>query len=543
MSKSIPTIITCFGTLLMCSVANAYLVGPSLPLDKLVEKADFICKAVVVASKPVDDAWFGKLHGFEPLATELKIVAVYKGANLTQASFNHYAPQKDQASPYSPQHYEFVAGRTYLIFASKTDHENVFRQITKNHTSQEDQGVLLAVDDSPHPDKAMKQIFWLELTGLLKNAKPGDVEYGIDHLNRMSDGRWGEPVEFPREDVLKAVLPLVSHADAEIGRTAIAALGTNNPLMSQSAAPGWLATIGKGHIPGYGTWETKLNLGGQRSWKELAAVADSNSDSQTRSLAIRALGRTKLPEIRPLALRWIQDKDPFVVQAALVLLSDDLEAGDHDLLKTLAADPRAAVRIGVATAIGFAQSQPLIPVLGKLLDDTDEHVSSAAALSLLSFSLDATEDILKASRKHANFGPLFVNALAQSHGSDYADELCDIIRNNRQPNNWWGGFVVWGDSWNVLFKAAQAASKDELTGKQFEPILAALEAPASGNPKAPTYYSSSEPRDLYALYLRKGLRDRAQAFRAVCKKTISYDIDYYFKIVDENPNLYTRDRK
>jgi hypothetical protein len=73
-------------------------------------------------------------------------------------------------------------------------------------------------------------------------------------------------------------------------------------------------------------------------------------------------------------------------------------------------------------------------------------------------------------------------------------------------------------------------------------LLEALAAPASGDPRAPTYYSSSEPRDLYALYVQKGLAARAQAFRAQCKKAITYDIDYYFKQVDEHPSHYTRAR-
>jgi hypothetical protein len=135
---------------------------------------------------------------------------------------------------------------------------------------------------------------------------------------------------------------------------------------------------------------------------------------------------------------------------------------------------------------------------------------------------------------------LFVNALAQEGTMEYADELCDIIQNNRQPKNWWGGFVTWGDSWNLLFKEAQKATKKQLTDKSFEKILAALEAPASGEAKAPTYYSSSEPRDLYALYLQKGLNDRAAAFREQCIKTIRYDINYYFREADKNPGHYVR---
>ncbi|HZL89583.1 MAG TPA: hypothetical protein VFB96_14560, partial [Pirellulaceae bacterium] len=64
--------------------------------------------------------------------------------------------------------------------------------------------------------------------------------------------------------------------------------------------------------------------------------------------------------------------------------------------------------------------------------------------------------------------------------------------------------------------------------------------PSRGLENAPTYYSSSEPRDLYALYVQKGLTERAGSFRAACKKALPYDIDYYFKMVDENPALYQR---
>ena len=31
-----------------------------------------------------------------------------------------------------------------------------------------------------------------------------------------------------------------------------------------------------------------------------------------------------------------------------------------------------------------------------------------------------------------------------------------------------------------------------------------------------------------------------KAFRALAKKNISYDIDYYFKMVDQNPQNYQR---
>lgn len=532
----------CLISLFHMTSAVAYPVGPPLTIEQLVEKSDFICKAVAVSSKSVDDPWFEKHSGFNATQTDIKIVAVYKGDKLTRATFRHYATNPSGPSMYSPQHYEFAAGHTYLIFASKTNVPNEFRQIMKNHTMLEDQGQLLAASDAPHADKTMKEIFWAELTALLNSTEPEDVKYAIQHLNRMSDGfGWKEPIEFQRDDVLKRLLPLLAHKNATVVDEAISALSSNNPLMRQDYAPGWLATIGKGHIPGYGRWDTtKLNLGGKRYWKELAAFVDCQTGAQARSLAIRALGRAETPEIRQLALRWGQDQDPQVAASATLLLSDYLEPGDTELLTKLAADERGPVRRCVAVAIGYGQVMSLIPVLGNLLNDRDESVAAAAALSLLSFALDDSEATLKAHLKDANFGPLFVNALAQRDGLTYADELCDIIQNNRLPENWWGGFVVWGDSWNVLFKAAQSATKAELSGKDFAKILKALEAPVSGDPKAPTYYSSSEPRDLYALYLQKDMPEHAKEFRAKAQKSIRYDIDYFFKQVDQNPGLYVR---
>lgn len=527
--------------LVSCRVGHAYLVGPALTIEKLVEKSDFVCKAVVVSSKPIEDPWFEKHSGFGAEQTELKIVEVYKGAKLTKASFQHYAPApRPEPWFYSPQYYKLDTGRTYLIFSAKTDREGLFRQVTKHHTVQEDQGVLLAAD-ALHPDKTMKQIFWLELTGLLQSANPDDIKYAIQHLNRMSHGRDQlEPVEFPREDVLKLLLPLLSYKDESVAYEAISAISTNNPMMNQDYAPGWLATVGNGHIPGYSTWDNKPNLGGQFYWKELAALVDSSTVPQARSLAIRALGRAQLPEIRPLALKWLRDADPQVAQSAILLLSDYLQPADAPLMKQLASDPRESVRIGVATSIGYAQATELLPVLGELVNDKSEKVAAAASLSLLSFALDDSEELLKANLKHPRFGPLFVNALAQQYGLSYADELCDIIQSNPNPDGWWGGFVIWGDSWNVLFEAAQSATREELSGKKFAKILAALEVPASGDPKAPTFYSSSEPRDLYALYLQKGMKDRAQEFRTNAKKAIRYDIDYYFNQVDQNPEMYVR---
>ena len=54
-------------------------------------------------------------------------------------------------------------------------------------------------------------------------------------------------------------------------------------------------------------------------------------------------------------------------------------------------------------------------------------------------------------------------------------------------------------------------------------------------------YSSSEPRDIYAFYIQRGMAARARQFREAARKAASYDLDYYFKQVDENPALYKRE--
>jgi hypothetical protein len=119
-------------------------------------------------------------------------------------------------------------------------------------------------------------------------------------------------------------------------------------------------------------------------------------------------------------------------------------------------------------------------------------------------------------------------------------ELCENVRTGRQPKNWWGGHIPWSVSWDILFRCAQGRIAIAWKEGQFDDVLDALEHPASGE-KGPTYHGSSEPRDLYALYVQRGLTDRAKKFRAACKKSIPYDIDYFFNMVDQSPNTYHRD--
>jgi hypothetical protein len=526
--------------LFIARAALAYPVGPALPLQELFQQSDLVCKVTAISSKPVEDAAFDKVAGYLPHDTKLKVIAVYRGKEeAKEIAFRHYLQGKDGLHPgYQPQHYKFEAGRTYILFAKKAAGEGNYRQLFKNHTSQEDQGLLLAASDAKHEGLAIDEIFWLELTGLLESKKLEDVQYALSHLDTLSGGDWREQHDLDRGRVLGAIAPLMKSPQPEIARAAIRALGGGNPYMSEETNAGWLATVGKGHMPGYGDWDPGENLGGKLYWKELAAIVNGKSPIETRTLALRALGRSGADEVLPLAEKWLRDPEPKIRGAAASLLADFPDRANTNLLKQLTKDPEPAARRGAAQAIGYAQFAHLIPELAPLVDDADLEVSQAAAMSLLSFSLEESKAALTAHLDHKQYHPLFVNALAQNDPEPYLEPLCQVIRTNRVPEDWWGGFVPWGDSWNVLYKYVQAQPAAKLETPKLKPVLDALEFPATGNPNGPDYYSSSEPRDLYAFYVQRGLTDRAKAFRALCKKTITYDIDYYFNMVDERPGDY-----
>ena len=115
----------------------------------------------------------------------------------------------------------------------------------------------------------------------------------------------------------------------------------------------------------------------------------------------------------------------------------------------------------------------------------------------------------------------------------YLAALARVVEEKSDPKNWSGGEIPAFTAWKILFKYLQGQPAETLKSGKLDRYLDAMEK--VGN------YSSSEPRDLYAFYLLSGLPERAKAFREKAKKAASYDLDYYFKQVDENPALYKRD--
>ena len=181
----------------------------------------------------------------------------------------------------------------------------------------------------------------------------------------------------------------------------------------------------------------------------------------------------------------------------------------------------------VARASGFGQQAEAVDTLARLLADRESKVRMTAAMSLLSFSPKdkAIAEIFRANVDNEEFKPLFLIALTRENPAQYLDALARAVEQRSEPKNWWGGQIPAFTAWEILFRYLQAQPPEALRSGKLDRYLDAMEK--VGN------YSSSEPRDIYAFYLQRGMTDRAKKFREAAKKAVSYDLDYYFKQVDQ----------
>jgi hypothetical protein len=372
---------------------------------------------------------------------------------------------------------------------------------------------------------------------MLHNPEGTNVTYAIRQLQDM--GSFNDPFrgtgDFSLTEVLAAVHGLMQHPDPEVARSAIRVVGSGNPYLSDERTPYWLATVGSADVPGLGKMPRDLkNPGGQTYWGELISIANQKLPPATRALAIRALGLASEPAVQPAIENWVKDPEPLVRASATVLLADFPTAQTSQSLEAIAADRAPEVRSSVAQSIGFAQKAELAPVLGTLLVDKDKSVRRDAAMSLLSFSATNTAiaSVFTANIDNKEFYPLFLNVLARQNPGAYLDKLDRAVQTNAAPENWWGGEIPAFTSWKILFKYLQSQSEKTLRSGEFDHHLDAMEK--VGN------YSSSEPRDIYAFYLQRGMTKRAKRFREEANRKATYDLDYYFKQVDKSPGTYTR---
>jgi hypothetical protein len=508
-------------TVLAVTPASGYAVQPAVPLEELGRTVELVCKATVVADRPARDPWFDAISGFEVREAELRVISILKGPATTRVvRFRHYAPVPNTPVMYAPQSYTLAVGRSYLVLAAKGSGGG-YRQWSKSPTQKQGQGVMLAADARPHQGKTITEATWAELRGLLTSASADDVVYAIGELDELSGGRMTGLADLPRRAALDAIRPMIV-APPAVATAALAVFGAESPYFDDTQAAFWLAGIGKGTIPGIGPRKPSTTPAADVAVSELLVVADGGSPPALRAQAIRALGRSRgVPAAK--VVGWSRDPDPQVAGAA-VLVSAEL--ADRTVIKAGATAAAPEVRQAAALAIGFTQDAALVPLLGSLLRDPVPRVRMHAALGLLSFALDVATPVMKANLG-SDYRALFINALARRDPQPYLAMLAEVIEKRLQPAAWWGGSIPAGDSWKLLFEYVKARPAAELTAGKLDRSLDALERMQ--------WFSSSEPRDLYALYLRRGLPARATRFRDATRKAVSYNIDYYFDMADKDP--------
>jgi len=529
--------------LLVCAgVAQGGRIDPAVSLEKLTDQADIIFKGTAASSPTVQDDWFRENSTFVVRETQFTVVSVIKGEKPgDKLMFRHYdyAPKPRGGNfNFFPQHYHFEAGRTYIVFAKKSEPVGIFHQLWITNTMKSDQGVVLCADDKPVARKTVKEALWAELTAMLMSARVSNVIYAIDQLDRMSChwSAFGGLSDFNRKRVLAAVRGFMNNPDPKIARAAIDVVGSHNPYMSDERAIHWLATVGSAEVPGVGKMDPKMeNAGGKLYREDLIRVADGKAPDEIRAIAVLALGLVREPALKKPIERWLSDRAPAVRASASLLLANFPGPETCKRLTTLADDPAPDVRTCVARAAGFAQQAEMADVLGKLLTDSERKVRRAAAMSLLSFSPknEAIAAVFRANIENEEFKPLFLNALARENPAGYLDALAAAVEKKSEPRHFWGGEIPAFTAWRILFRYLQRQPAYGVRAGKFDRYLDAIEK--VGN------YSSSEPRDIYAFYLQRRMIKRAKKFREEAKKALSYDIDYYFKEVDKDPSQYKRE--
>jgi HEAT repeat protein len=274
------------------------------------------------------------------------------------------------------------------------------------------------------------------------------------------------------------------------------------------------------------------NEGGDLYSEELIQLGDAPGPSAVRAMAVRALGLVRKPALQKPMARWLADADSEVRASAALLLADFPESELSKKLAELVKDSAHEVRACAAEAIGCLQRADFAPLLAQMLSDPETNVRRFAAMSLLSFSpTDAgISGLFKASLDKKEFDPLFLNALAGENPEPYLPQLARAIEEKSYPSTWWGGQTPAFTSWKILFKYLKAQFPSAIRDGKFDRYLDALEKVG--------HYSSSEPRDIYAFYLQREMTERAAKFRASANKSAGYDLDYYFKQVDQNPANY-----
>lgn len=518
---------------------RAYIVGPPEGLDKMTTNADFVCKARVVATDVITNAWFRELPGFQARGTRLQIITIFKGnASTNMVLFQHYASNpKGGIMMYSPQHYELEVGESYLIFATKTDRPDEFRQLRSSHTGKEDEGVTRTLDDRTITGVSIKDTHWRELHLLLTNTAPSNSLYAIRQLDAMSKNchgnrDWGHTDDFRRETVLNALQPLCTHANEQVALAALNCFQTPPECASQIAP----------------------------YTETLVEIASHGSALRCRVAAIAAFSGTKFSIVSNSLPQWLNDpRDDVRAQAALLLPDFPAEFSER-WLRERALDPSPKVRAVVADAIGNGGITNLLATLTTLFADPvgrdyplppltiegleaggraniSGDVHTSAGFALLKFDLNQVGEILRTNLSDAGFRLQFLCKLSENDAKPWVKDMAEIMEmrrvknlkkaeaNGAPPGTYMYLSGAYNRCWKIIYEHLKGLPYADFADGKSDRYLNLLEQ--AGNT------GSQEPVMIYELYKMKGLNRRAATFRSENEKAFAWaSIGQFFDKVD-----------
>ncbi len=399
------------------------------PLEIMAAKADLVCKAQVLASEPVTNTSLLRV-GVSETRTKLRVISVLKGdIPADEIVLKHYGEPAKSASAVGrfPEGgpggifasgfatgppYKLEAGRSYLIFATKTDkgirdpflggssnHPNEFTPV---ETTGQSEAITATLDARPIAGLSVKEAHWFELNLLLNDTNSTNQLYAIQRLGKMAGScgeTWENSRDFKREDVMNAARPLLTNVNDQV---AIAAIGCFN------VAP-----------------ECAIQVVAHA--EALIETANSTVSASRRAAAMAVLSNTRLPAVQSELRDWLRDPAEEVRAASARLLLDYPGDFSEAALRELAADASAQVRATVAAVIGDGRLDRLLPVLASLYADTAGPVHTNAGNALLKFSPDRVSEMLKGNLDTPGFHEAFVAKLAEADATPWLNELTAIL--------------------------------------------------------------------------------------------------------------------
>jgi hypothetical protein len=439
-----------------------------------------------------------------------------------------------------PSWYQFDKGQSYLVFARNLDKVDYLFPAPSDAISRTNEcrqlyrdGVLRTLDAQPLANFTITNAVWYELNRLLKDTNPSNQLYAIDVLDGMSrEGWWSEhgwaPGDFlNRNQVLRALLPLVTSTNENIACRAINCFGTapdhTNTLETFAAA--------------------------------LINVVNESPSSNIRLNAIGALSGTHFEAVSNSLAQLLNRSDDKVRSGAVGLLAPFPRDFSEQALRAHATDESPKVRATVAEVIGDEKIANLLPTLDKLFSDPvgqtnpippltleelqagghiwggdNGDVHTSAGFALLKFDVEQVGEILKTNISDKGFGLSFIRKLAPNGAEPYfpllAKELKTHTADSEQeaakngfhwPLSYWlsGNF---GWAWDTLFGYVSAQPREALANPQFAPMLDALQI--ADDP------GDARTRSLDAFFLDKGLTERAiELRRGIIRRTEDKAID------------------